>query len=234
MKTAVKSLLARVGVRISRIPRAPSQPFGSDRYFNTGSLTPYEENSRELYDSFYGDDVARDEYYTGDRLAFIEAIARFIRDNVSLEGRDVIDVGCGTGHLLAATTAGLKPKSITGCDFSEAGITFSRRNFPNFTFFVHDIYKPLPSQYDVILCTEVLEHLEYPWRGLQTLISAIRPGGCAVLTVPNGRLDRANEHINFWSPESWRAFIARECSGLQFSAMRLPGAHNNAAIIKVP
>ena len=105
---------------------------------------------------------------------------------------------------------------------------------PNFRFFQHNIYKPLPGKYDVILCTEVLEHLEYPWRGLQTLMSAARPGGRVVITVPNGRLDRSNEHINFWSSESWRAFIERECSGLTFSTMQLPGVPNNAAIIRVP
>jgi 2-polyprenyl-3-methyl-5-hydroxy-6-metoxy-1,4-benzoquinol methylase len=232
MRRLAKELFAYFGLRISRINPMPSKPFGADKYFNTGRLSPLEENSQDLYDRFYADDVARGEYYSGGRLILIDAMARFIRENVPLTG-DIIDVGCGTGHLLSAVTAGVNPASVSGCDFSGAGMEFSRKRYPRFTFFVHDIYEPLPGQYDVILCTEVLEHLERPWLGLRTLISSMRLGGCAVLTVPNGRLDRSNEHINFWSPESWRAFIERECTGLQFSTMSLPGADNNAAIIKL-
>jgi hypothetical protein len=105
MRRLAKELFAHFGLRISRINPMPSKPFGADKYFNTGPLSPLEENSQDLYDRFYADDVARDEYYSGGRLILIDAMARFIRENVPLTG-DIIDVGCGTGHLLSAVTAG--------------------------------------------------------------------------------------------------------------------------------
>jgi SAM-dependent methyltransferase len=49
-----------------------------------------------------------------------------------------------------------------------------------------EIYSiPLPSEsVDIILCTQVLEHLKYPTRALQEMHRLLKPGGKLYLTVP--------------------------------------------------
>lgn len=82
---------------------------------------------------------------------------------------------------------------------------------PTGHFSKHNLYDPPPRQFDFVLCTEVLEHLENPELAYQHLQQAVRPGGSLLIAVPNGRFDRSGYHINFWSPESWSIFIERGC-----------------------
>jgi SAM-dependent methyltransferase len=86
------------------------------------------------------------------------------------EGARVLELGCGTGELLAA----LKPSYGVGVDFSAGMIGIARRSHPHLTFFVGDIedgafIRQLPGPFDVILvvdtlgalddCQSMLEHL---------------------------------------------------------------------------
>ncbi len=232
-KDLVRRFFALFGLRICRLS-APRR-IGGDKYFNTGALTPRQENSRELYDCFYRDREALTEYFQGYRLDFYQAVSAQVRAmEVALDDKDVLVVGCGTGHLLSELRAWSRPRSLAGCDFSEEAMKFSREKFPGCDFFGHDIYEPLRCQYDAIFCTEVIEHLERPHIGLANLISAIRSGGTLILTVPNGRRDTANEHINFWSPESWTAFLERECPGLLVKTTTLMEDRINFGLISVP
>jgi 2-polyprenyl-3-methyl-5-hydroxy-6-metoxy-1,4-benzoquinol methylase len=230
-KKLLDGMFARLGLRISRIPR----PRGGELYFNTGRLTPAEENSRELYEQFYGDHTALNDYYTEHRLAFYRAVSDRLQEiNLAVDGKDLLDVGCGTGHLLTELRRWSKPRSMTGCDFSEQATRFSREHFPGCRFFTHDIYEPLLESFDVVLCTEVLEHLEQPFVAIRNLLNATRPRGALVLTVPNGRMDTANEHLNFWSPESWKVFLERECARCVVKTSTFLDGKNNFALVQKP
>ena len=227
-KQMLHRVLARFGLRVSRIRR----PRGGELYFNTGRLTPPEENSRELYEQFYRDQTALKDYYTKGRLAFYRAVSDRLQEiNLALDGKDVLDVGCGTGHLLTELQRWSKPRSMSGCDFSEEAMAFSREHFPGCRFFTHDICEPLPGSFDVVLCTEVLEHMERPFVAIRNLLNATRTHGALVLTVPNGRTDTANEHLNFWSPESWKVFVERECPQCVVKTSTLLDGKNNFALV---
>jgi SAM-dependent methyltransferase len=81
-----------------------------------------------------------------DRLAperryWLERNAFFHREDlvyfkfVIPEGARVLELGCGTGHLLAA----LKPSYGVGVDFSEAMFAEARKTHPHLSFVVGDI-----------------------------------------------------------------------------------------------
>jgi SAM-dependent methyltransferase len=77
------------------------------------------------------------------------------------EGARVLELGCGTGDLLAA----LKPSFGVGVDFSEGMIARARANHPHLTFLVGDIEDPEFIQtvfgpFDVILVVDTLGSLE--------------------------------------------------------------------------
>ena len=230
LKNTVKFCFQAFGLKISRI--ASQKPLAA-KYFNTGRLSPIEENSVFLYDSFYKDTKALEDYYQSERVAFYKGVvAHFKSLGLSLDGKDVADMGCGVGYLLCEISNHFSPKSLSGYDFSKEAVEFSSKKFPGSSFAVHDIYEALQSSYDFIFCTEVLEHLETPHFALRNLLSALNPGGVLVLTVPNGRIDNLIEHINFWSPESWKAFLLRECPGMTVTTSNLFDGSVNFAVVQ--
>lgn len=119
----------------------------------------------------------------------------------------VADFGRGTGVLVSKLKSDIPEINIVGYDFSASKIKRCREYYNEPCFFCRSIYDPIDPKYDVTIATEVLEHLEYPMKALQTLLSSITPGGRVFITVPDGRKDTYSGHIHFWSPESWSLFV---------------------------
>lgn len=75
--------------------------------------------------------------------------------------QNILDIGCGPGHL-AQFLLDQGARNYTGLDFSQEAIRIARSNVPEATFIVgdariSDVYDL--KQYDLIICTEVLEHI---------------------------------------------------------------------------
>ena len=91
----------------------------------------------------------------------------------------------------------------------------------------------LDYKFDIVFCTEVLEHLLYPHIALQNIIHLSQDSGVIMITVPNGRIDTFEGHINFWSPESWKVFIESNISDQEFEVkVGLIDNLTNFAILK--
>jgi len=52
--------------------------------------------------------------------------------------------------------------------------------------------------YDLIICTEVLEHTRYPWKALKEIHRLLKPGGIVAITTP------FNFRIHGPAPDCWR------------------------------
>jgi SAM-dependent methyltransferase len=118
-----------------------------------------------------------------DRLAperryWLERNAFFHREDlvyfkfVIPEGARVLELGCGTGHLLAA----LKPSYGVGVDFSEAMIAEARKTHPHLSFVVGDIedqevVNALPGPFDIILIVDSLGAID----DCQSLLENLHP-----------------------------------------------------------
>jgi SAM-dependent methyltransferase len=77
------------------------------------------------------------------------------------EGARVLELGCGTGHLLAA----LRPSFGVGVDFSPAMIAEARAAHPGLSFVVGDVeddavIRSLPGPFDVIVIVDTLGSIE--------------------------------------------------------------------------
>ncbi len=101
------------------------------------------------------------------------------------DGRRVLDVGCGTGLLLASLPAGSR---LAGLDSSERALSHARRRLGESA----DLRSgSLPAQIpfeensqDLITLTDVLEHIEDDRATLVELRRRLAPGGRLLLTVP--------------------------------------------------
>ena len=166
-------------------------------------VDPSTHNTAAAMDAFFAE-VADETPY----VEFATALRTVLDGHgVLLDGRHIIDVGVGPGLMLAALLSGRRAGSVTGVDFSGAALAHAAKAIPGGMFRQHDIYELLGGRYDIVLCTEVLEHLRHPARAMRTLLDALEPDGTLVLTVPDGRVDFSRYHVNFWSPESWQVFV---------------------------
>jgi SAM-dependent methyltransferase len=104
-----------------------------------------------------------------------------------VDGRRVLDAGCGSGPL----TAALRDRGavVTGFDLSEAMVDLARRRLgADADLHVADLGGPLPfgdDDFDVVVGSLCLHYLE-DWAGpLAELRRVLRPGGRLVLSVPH-------------------------------------------------
>lgn len=137
------------------------------------------------------DVLAEDEYGSARRLAFVLRHCRVVAARTSREPSELalLDVGCGTGvgltrHLHAA---GLR---VTGVDTHEPSVAYGRKLLGSEgpELLVTDAGRLVEEgrRFDVVVCSEVLEHLAEPLGLLSTLRDLLLPGGRMVVTVPNG------------------------------------------------
>lgn len=104
------------------------------------------------------------------------------------DGCEVLDVGCGTGSYIT-NYLGRLPVSVTAIDYDRESIEYAKNHnrYENVKyikssgeFFWSD------KQYDVIVCSHVLEHSPSPQRILENLRRLIKDEGELFLAIPNG------------------------------------------------
>ena len=111
-----------------------------------------------------------------------------------LNARTVLDVGCGTGEMLRVIHEALHPDRLVGVDLSPAVVESNRRQLRFADFAVADVSRTaLDEQFDLIVATEVLEHIEaYP----ETLTNLRRMcRGHLIVTVPSGTIYPIDRHM---------------------------------------
>lgn len=106
-------------------------------------------------------------------------------------GRDrgpltVVNVGCGFSHILDEMPASV---AYLGCDLDERTIAHCREHFEgrNAQFEPCTPYGvPFPDACaDLVISTEVIEHVEDTRRWLSELARVLKPGGALCLSTPN-------------------------------------------------
>jgi len=99
---------------------------------------------------------------------------------------NILDVGCGNGYLAAyLSEAG---HHAVGIDIAEDGIRIARETYPHLVFELRSAYDRLDDlpgvPADLIVSSEVIEHLFSPRRFLENMYQALRPDGYLILTTP--------------------------------------------------
>lgn len=122
----------------------------------------------------------------------IEVIGQWIRQVRQRTGNSrltILDYGCGTGSHITFPLASMGHK-VLGIDSHEPSILEARRNYtlPNLSFrtgVLEDLVKENQT-FDLIVCSEVLEHHSEPFDFLLGLRRLIGPAGALIMTTPNG------------------------------------------------
>ncbi len=149
---------------------------------------------------------------------FYNYLISVVRD---LEINSVLDVGCGEGFTLNKLYEEKIGKKLEGVDFLEKAVEIGKKLHPHLTLNRGDIYKLgyKNDSFDLVMATEVLEHLEDPKKGLEELTRVSKK--YLLLSVPNepffmganllrgknlSRFGNDIEHIQHWTSKSFQQF----------------------------
>jgi len=155
----------------------------------------------------------------------------------TVDAEKILDVGCGEGVTLDKIYRKGIGRHLEGIDFFKTAIDIGKKHFPHITLKQADVYK-LPykdNSFDVVLCNEVLEHLERPHDAIDEMKRV--SSKYLLLSVPNepffmganflrgrhvSRLGNHPEHIQHWTFYSFQKFV--ENHGMRVVQKKYPFA----------
>lgn len=151
--------------------------------------------------------------------------ANLLREIGALNPQSILDVGCGEGFTLEKLRKAKIGQHLEGVDFLELAIKLGKKEHPKLTLKQGSIYdlNYKANSFDVVICSEVLEHIDDPEKGLAELVRVTKK--YCVLSVPNepffmlGNLLRGKnvsrfgndiEHINHWTFWQFERFVGKK------------------------
>jgi SAM-dependent methyltransferase len=165
-------------------------------------------------------------------------LARFkagvIEEVRALAPTRVLDAGCGEGHVSAWVSEAMPAAEVVGVDGRAGAIEIYRTRNPGATGRVGDL-AALPfadDAFDLVLCTEVLEHLPAPAVVLRQLARV--SCGHLLLTVPHepffragnlaagryvGRLGSTPGHLSTWGRRGFLRLVAGEAQPVRWRSL---------------
>jgi len=159
--------------------------FPKDFKTSIKKLIRYNINSPDYWDAIWeaeGEDTWRD--YVNKYPYIISLVP---------DGVSVLDIGCGVGLLLRKMRDAKPNMQATGADISAKAIDIVKNH--GFEGVVGGFpVLPLESgRFDIVLATEVLEHLSNPQEAVREVGRLLKPDGKAIITVPDDCLGPEDE-----------------------------------------
>jgi SAM-dependent methyltransferase len=172
---------------------------------------------RAFYDRLWADVAATE--LNGHEQARLQEVDRCVRRLKLATGARILEVGCGRGWLSGLVLS--RYGDVHAIDLSEESVVKARAAFPHVTWEAGDVFREaLAPERDLVVASEVIEHVADHARFVDVLVDAVRPGGWLLVTTPNRRLEQAwrtrpsfrPQPIERWLlPAELRAVIGVRC-----------------------
>jgi 2-polyprenyl-3-methyl-5-hydroxy-6-metoxy-1,4-benzoquinol methylase len=186
------------------------------------------QNTNDLNDPYCGEDVIK--YETRNPLAqrllrgFFSALGALGRD---IQFSSVYEAACGEGYITEFLIESFRGITVNSTDISESKIAIARQRVPNGNFSTVSIYntKENNESYDLVIATEVFEHLDDPEKAIKELLRISKK--YLIVSVPNEpiwrlcniargkyiqNLGNTPGHINHWNRNSFCRLLDQFCA----------------------
>lgn len=147
------------------------------------------------YNDYWSSLTASHHNHPGNRFRY-ELIARELAAS-GIQPERVLDCGCGDGSLLSVVARTIHCDELHGVDIA-ANVPIERAGVP-IHFRQHDLSAPLPHEmrghYDLVLCSEVIEHVVEDDMVLRNIVDAAAAGGLVLLTTQSGSIYKTEQFL---------------------------------------
>ena len=106
-----------------------------------------------------------------------------IRQYVALEGRRILDVGCGIGMYVEKFRR--FSTDVYGVDVDAEKVAQASLNMPNISEAPAEALPFEDDTFDVIMLHEVIEHVDDDRRAIEEAVRCLKPGGRVIIFAPN-------------------------------------------------
>ncbi|MDD5389279.1 MAG: class I SAM-dependent methyltransferase [Gallionellaceae bacterium] len=136
--------------------------------------------------------------------------------------RRYLEIGCGTGYVLAGVAQAYPEASLTGSEVFSVGLPYAARRVGKAELLQMDARRiPYREEFDAIGAFDVLEHIEEDEVVLSEMLRAVRPDGGIVLTVPQhpwlwSRQDEYARHVRRYRIGELREKVLRAGFKVEF------------------
>ena len=156
-----------IDISIYDIIYSQKNVLGYDRYFK------YAEKVKTVKDPLKYLALSESMYYP---------VYRFLKGKKNL---NILEVGCGNGYL--SYSMNKMGHDVTGIDLSANAIANAKKNYGNYfvNSSVEEFGKNKNVKYDLIVSTEVIEHVKNPVLFFKDLYNLLSKNGTLILTTPD-------------------------------------------------
>jgi SAM-dependent methyltransferase len=148
-------------------------------------------------------------------------------------GISILDFGCGTGELVSRLERQFPANSFYAADTSSEAIAITKARVPNVKVGLIELTPDGPRMtfidcsFDLIIISEVLEHILDHLDTLKMLFSILKPDGIIICTVPAGpvsKFDRFIGHHRHYKPKQLQnLFLEAKFESVKIMRAGFPG-----------
>lgn len=191
---------------------------------------------KEVLDKLYSDRHTGKDAAGGGSSSFeVERVDLFL--SWIGKGKKVLDIGCRDGRIARRVLA--QGNEVAGFDIDSAAL---KRCPAGMKTEWHDLnddwHRGHEGEFDIVIATEVVEHIYFPERVMERVAFVLKPGGMFIGTVPNAfnlknrfRLFFARPkntplgeptHINHFSAKILKNLLSEEFTNVEIGAIVQP------------
>lgn len=178
-----------------------------------------------MSDIFKGERMDPKKQFGRDRLNYIYHESRYKFAETYIKNKAVLDLGCGSGYGTKILSG--SAKKVLAIDISKDTIDFAKNNFgnENIEFKCANVFETgvNNNSVDVVVCFEVLEHVETPDLLLTEIKRVLKEDGLLIISTPNKEITSPNSdipinpfHKKEYTLSDLRLFLSKYFSKVQF------------------
>ncbi len=186
---------------------------------------------KDIYEKYFKD-YTTSLYDCGNRLKHRHIKAMLPR----LEGKKILDVGAGSGDIryVLIKELGASPSNYLSVDISAQTLALAEKlandtgtgPFLSKQADAQRLSKEIDGKFDVIVCSEVLEHIPDDEATLKSMAELLAADGCIIITVPYlGTPIEKWGHLRHYSYDSFLKLVSGD--GLKVTRMEFFGRFHN-------